>query len=493
MTIGENHAVAVIGAGTKGRSIAAVAAIAGHCVTIIDGHEDALLRSREAITATMASQVKRGMITPETATQAITRTSWSSDLSDCAGASLAIEAIIERETEKSALFAELEAILSANAIIATNTSSLSVERMANKLVKPERLIGLHFFNPVPAMKLVEIVESARNPLELLQGMKALMIAWGKLPVLVRDVPGFIVNRVARPYYSEGFEAVRDAIRPCDVDALLESSGSFRMGPLALSDLIGHDVNYAVACSIYEAYSGATRFRPSELQHKLVQDGELSKKSGRGFFEYGGPAFSRTADQPVLPPLSAPSAVLYSPDGSTNALVERLRGKGINLLADFGLPAGHLKIGEIRVAWGDGRPLGSRSNADVLMDYMREPGTAAAVGITSRQDSSFEAVSELLAHASITAIRLPDTPGQLVLRTLAQLANAAFDAFADKVADATAIDLAMQFGANHPEGPISWATRFGKTKLSECLRNIALATRDPIYAPTPPLEMDCSDA
>lgn len=489
MTLGTQQRVAVIGAGTMGSGIAFVAAAAGHPTVLIDGHAPALQRSRQTIADLLAGQVRRGQIGAEAAEQLRQRLSWSDDLGLASDASLTIEAIIEDETAKADLFERLEAALPDDAIIASNTSSLSIEQLARRLRRPARFVGLHFFNPVPAMKLVEVIGSGKNDPALLESLRTTLHAWGKEPVRVRDVPGFIVNRVARPYYAEGFRAVEDGIAAETVDSLLEGAGGFRMGPLALSDLIGQDVNYSVARAIYAAYHGKGRFRPSQVQAMLVETGALGRKSAQGFYAYAADGRSQRPASPGPPAGQAAQdlPLRASPAIASAALAGRLRTAGYSVPLDHGLDDdAMLALGEWRVGLGDGRTLSERTDLDALMDLQRDPATATALGVTARSDAIFAAIASLFARAGVHAIQIPDRPGQIVLRTLAQLANAAFDALADQVADSDGIDAAMRLGANHPEGPLRWAENFGRDRLALCLTHLAHATGDEMYLPSPAL-------
>lgn len=486
MMIGRNQRLAVIGAGTMGSGIAFVAAVAGHPTVLVDGYEPALQRSRDSIETMLNGQIKRGRLTAEAADAVRQRITWSGDLGDAASAALAIEAIIEDHDAKIALFERLEAVLDADAVIASNTSSFAISQLAALMERPERFVGLHFFNPVPAMKLVEVIGSGSNPRGLLEGLVDTLSAWGKQPVLVRDVPGFIVNRVARPYYAEGFIAAGERMDMASIDSLLEQAGGFRMGPLALSDLIGHDVNYSVACSVYDAYDGRTRFRPSPVQAGLVETGALGRKSGRGFYAYGkdeaGYQPIRLAEDAV--PAGDDLILRHNAGAALGTLMERLGAAGVGITVDPALPEDNFILGEWQIGAGDGRPLSERDDVDALLDHQRDPQKAAALGITARNEATFAAVAELVARAGMVAIAVPDRSGQVVLRSLAQLANAAFDALADEVADAAGIDAAMRLGANHPEGPLQWAAQFGLHRLSQVLSNIARASGDDMYLPSP---------
>ena len=477
MQIEADSVIAVIGAGTMGAGIAQVAAAAGHAVVVIDTQAAGLERGRAGIASSLAGLVRRGVL-DDTGRAAIEgRTRWSGEIADAAGAALVIEAIVERMDAKLGLLAALAPIVGPDAILASNTSSLSINAMARALPEARRLIGLHFFNPVPVMKLVEVVPGEATDPALTEAAIALMRGWGKRPVRVRDVPGFIVNRVARPYYAEGFLAWGEGIEPAAIDHALVSAGGFRMGPLALADMIGQDVNYAVASSVYESYDGRTRFRPQASQRALVEGGRLGRKSGGGVYDYGAdlpkPLFAASGP--------APEDIRASANGGSFAKL--FSDSGLPVRDDDALPDGVVSADGVRLAVSDGRPLAVRDDVDVLVDTARDFEIANTIGMTARDPAAAAAAAGLIQATGRAALLIPDRPGMLVLRTLAQLANAAADAVADDVASPAAIDEAMVHGANHPQGPLYWADRAGRRRVARVLTNIADATGDEMYRPS----------
>jgi len=470
--------VGVCGAGAMGVGIAQVALQAGHAVVVLDTNEAALGAGEAALARSLAGLVKRGRLEETQVAAMMARVSWSTAVEALAGAGLVIEAIVENEAIKADLFARIEAVTDPQTVLATNTSSLSVTRLGAGLLRPSRFLGLHFFNPAAVMKLVEVVPGPETEAALGEQAQALMIAWGKTPVRVCDVPGFIVNRVARPYYAEGFRAWAEQVAaPEVIDALLKAAAGFRMGPLELADMIGHDVNYAVARSIHDAYFGQTRFTPQLAQGQLVDAGRLGRKSGRGVFDYAaavpsaGPAPSR----------KIPRRIAIGP-GVELALADRLATAGA-VFSDA--PAGCIDVDGVLVARSDGRMAASRSaeygKPFVVLDWM-EPGTET-VGFSVCGDRARSAAQALVSAAGWTGYELADRPGLLVLRVLAQLANAAADAVRDRVAEASGIDRAMKAGANYPFGPLAWADRYGRAALIRTLDNIATETGEALYRPS----------
>lgn len=288
--------IGVIGAGAMGSGIAQVAAQAGHKVVLVDTSEAALERSASALSKVMARLVEKGRLRPEEGAAIPARISRSTDLADLAPCGLVVEAIVENLEVKKAVFREVESHVSREAILATNTSSLSVTGIAAALEHPERCIGLHFFNPAPLMPLVEIVPALQTAAELPGQCLDLMNAWGKDPVVAKDTPGFIVNRVARPFYGEALRIFEEGIADIPtIDAAMRDAG-FRMGPFELMDLIGNDVNYAVTTTVFDAFYNDPRYRPSTVQKRHVEAGWLGRKTGRGYYDHS-PAFSPVSPSP----------------------------------------------------------------------------------------------------------------------------------------------------------------------------------------------------
>ncbi|PSL35477.1 3-hydroxyacyl-CoA dehydrogenase NAD-binding domain-containing protein [Chitinophaga ginsengisoli] len=284
ITVDQIRTIAVCGAGTMGAGIAQVAAAGGYRTILFDVQAAMLEKAQQQITQQLDNAVKKGKLTAEEKDAILERLVFTAQVEDCR-AELVIEAIVEKLEIKTTLFNQLAAINTPATILASNTSSLPISGIAAGIDHPERVAGMHFFNPAPVMKLVEIVKGKDTATEVTALLYALSQRLGKTPVMVQDTPGFIVNRVARHYYLEAMQIAAEGVAPYkSIDRLLESAG-FRMGPFALMDLIGNDVNLAVTRSLYEAYNGAPRFTPSPLQIAKVEEGALGKKSGKGFYNY----------------------------------------------------------------------------------------------------------------------------------------------------------------------------------------------------------------
>jgi 3-hydroxybutyryl-CoA dehydrogenase len=285
--------IGIIGSGAMGAGIAQVAAQAGHDVVVHDQQKTALDKAENALKNTLAKLIEKGKISAQESAALLGRISFRETLEALSSSDLVIEAIVENLDVKKTVFRSLEVLVSEDCILATNTSSLSVTAIAAACNKPERFIGIHFFNPAPLMPLVEIIPALQTNAELASTCANLMRAWGKVPVVCKDTPGFIVNRVARPYYSEALRIYDEGIADmATIDAAMRNQG-FRMGPFELMDMIGHDVNYTVTESVFAAMYFDPRFRPSITQKKLVEANWLGRKTGRGFYNY-----SEGAEQPI---------------------------------------------------------------------------------------------------------------------------------------------------------------------------------------------------
>lgn len=278
--------IAIIGSGTMGSGIAQVAATAGCEVKVFDTNQEALNKSKTNLENVLSKLVEKEKITNDEKLRITSNISFASSLSELSHSDLVIEAIIENLEVKRKLFSDLENYVSPETILATNTSSLSITSIAASCQKPERVIGIHFFNPAPLMQLVEIIPAIQTSKEILDKSVATISSWKKTVAVVKDTPGFIVNRVARPFYSEALRIFDEGFADMQtIDFAMKEIGGFKMGPFELMDFIGHDVNYVVTESVFTAFYFDPKYKPSLTQKRLVEAGYLGKKSGRGFYDY----------------------------------------------------------------------------------------------------------------------------------------------------------------------------------------------------------------
>ena len=284
--------VGVLGAGAMGAGIAHVALARGQGVVLGDASAEAVARARAGIEAALRRDVEKGRLpagADAAALARLTTTAGEPGLGAYAGCALVIEAIVERLDAKQAAFRALEAVVGTECVLATNTSSLSVTSIAAACGRPERVLGVHFFNPAPVMPLVELVPGIATAPAVLGAARSCVERWGKVPVVAADTPGFIVNRVARPFYGESLRLLEEGVADAStIDWAMRELGGFRMGPFELMDLIGNDVNYAVTRSVWEAFFHDARYRPSFTQRQLVEAGFLGRKTGRGYYDYATP-------------------------------------------------------------------------------------------------------------------------------------------------------------------------------------------------------------
>lgn len=472
--------IAVIGAGTMGAGIAQIAAAAGHPTLLYDVDPQAIKRGIEQIDRGLKRQVERGRMSEAERSTLLNNITPATRLEELTGAALVVEAILEDLEVKRNLFAQLESLCGERTILATNTSSLPVTAIAANLARPGNLVGMHFFNPAPIMKLVEVVSGVTTRPAVAQTVFDTAAGWGKHPVFAKSTPGFIVNRVARPFYAEGLRLLEEgAADVATLDSVIREAGGFRMGPFELMDLIGHDVNYAVTSSVFAGFYYDQRFLPSLIQKELVDGGLLGRKSGRGFYDYREGAVPATpVDAPAAP---VPESIEVTGElGIAEPLIDLWQQAGIRIKRTEG--NGWIRVGGSRIALTDGRSATRRAAADhlpdtILFDLALDYAQATRIALAPADNASAEALHQatgLFQALGKQVSVITDIPGMVVMRTVCTLANEAADAVFQQVCDVAGADTAMQSGVNYPLGPLAWAERVGLPRVLAVLENLRQA-------------------
>ncbi|MFD5080612.1 3-hydroxyacyl-CoA dehydrogenase [Streptomyces sp. NPDC058371] len=478
--------VAVVGTGTMGQGIAQVALVAGHVVRLYDAVPGRADAAAEAIGARLDRLVEKDRLagTERDAARARLRPAQSlAELADCV---LVIEAVLEQLDAKQQLFRDLEDTVDENCLLATNTSSLSVTAIGGALRNPGRLVGLHFFNPAPLLPLVEVVSGFSTDVTSATRAYETARAWGKTPVACADTPGFIVNRIARPYYAEAFAVYEaQAADPATIDAVLRESGGFRMGAFELTDLIGQDVNESVTHSVWQAFFQDVRFTPSLAQRRLVESGRHGRKTGQGWFDYGDEA---ERPEPHTAESARPPAYVTAEGdlGPASELLTLIREAGIQVREDEEDHGTRLVLpGGGQLALADGQTSVEFRDVvyfDLALDYRK----ATRIALSASQDTASRTLSEAIglfqALGKDVSI-IGDAPGMIVARTVARIVDLAHDAVAKGVATEEDIDTAMRLGVNYPLGPFEWSRRLGKNWAYALLDDLHLRDPSGRYAPS----------
>ena len=517
-----------------GAGIAQVAAQAGHSVYLMDAREGAARQACAKLRESLDALLAKGKFTQAQVDGILARIVAVDTFAQALDAGLVVEAIVENLEAKRALFAELEALLSADCVLASNTSSLSITAIAKGLHDPSRVVGMHFFNPVPLMKLVEVVSGLQTAPGVAQAIFDLSKAWGKVPVHARSTPGFIVNRIARPFYAEALALMHEqAARPEVIDACMRAIG-FRMGPCELMDLIGHDTNFAVTQAVYAANFFDKRYMPSLVQSALVDGGMLGRKSGRGIYDYAAGSKPPVVDMHTLPLPAFSHLQLHSRAHDAQAMADwqaRLQAAGI--AADLMPASGTLQnsslviasaakqsslgeasdangsprrfaprddarypfewtgiqVGALQIRQTDGRPASALGAQVVVYDWHVPQGGAPVLAFAASSGATEDNIA--LAQALLGALgfmpqRVADQPGLVAARTLAMLINEAADAVQQGVCDSAGADAAMKLGVNYPAGPFEWLARWGASAVVQVLEALDVHYRGERYRVSPRL-------
>ncbi len=477
--------VAVIGAGTMGRGIAQVCAQAGLATLLYDSRNDAAIEAVAAIDTDLDGQVAKGRVTAEIKRGTLGRLRAVGSLDDVKPAGIVIEAIVEDLAAKRELLRALDQRIAADATIATNTSSLSVTEIAAGSASPARVGGLHFFNPPPLMRLVEVIGGLRGDPQLIEALTGFVRRIGKHPIVTADTPGFVVNHAGRAYAPEALRIVEQGIAsPREIDLLMKEAAGFRMGPFELLDLVGADVAHAVMVSIHRQYFGEPMYQPSALLAARVAGGLLGRKTKQGFYNYDGPPAAGTPTIAVAAQPLPVSAWIADEDGG-NELADWLQSAGVKTqvggkpntralccVTPLGEDATHaivrFKLDPVRTVAVD--MLGGFGGRRTIMKTpLTSPETLGA------------AVAALSPGAPVTVIN--DSPGFVVQRLLAMIVNIGTRIAELRIAAPGDIDTAVELGLNYPKGPLAFGDALGPARVLAVLDGMHKVTHDPKYRAT----------
>jgi 3-hydroxybutyryl-CoA dehydrogenase len=450
-------------------------------VRLFDASEGAAAEAKAFVAAMLDRQVAKGRLDAPSREAALARLSLAAGLQALAGVDAVVEAIVEDLEAKRRLFGELEPIVGDEAVLATNTSSLSVTQIAAACRRPERVAGCHFFNPVPLMKVIEVIPGVRTAAEVCESLADLARQMGHTPVAAADMPGFLVNHAGRGYGTEALRLLQEGVAtPPEIDRVMREAAGFPIGPFELQDLTGLDVSDAVMRSIYHQFYEEPRFRPSPVTAQRVAAGLLGRKTGQGWYGYEA-GRKVTADEPIEDASPLPGRVWV--EGDQTALRDLLQARGAALQAG-GTPAADALC---LVA-----PLGRDVTSTALalgLDPTRTAGIDPLLGFAGRltlmaspltSAAMRQGARVLLQATGRQVTSIADSPGFITQRILACVVNVACEIAQQRIATPADIDTAVRLGLGYPHGPLAWGDRLGARRLLEILDNLQETTGDPRY-------------
>ena len=485
----EIKTVAIVGAGAMGSGIAQVCAVAGFDVILCDSKPGQAARALQGIAAQLDKSVQKGRMQVAEAHAAVQRIAASEQLRDIAAAGLVIEAIVENLQAKQELFPLIEEIVADDCLIASNTSSLSITRLAARCRKPQRVAGMHFFYPVPVMRLVEVIEGLRTDPATGDALERVGLKIGKQVVRVKDTPGFLVNQIGRGYTLEAMQVVAEGVAGhADVDRVMREAAGFRMGPFELLDLVGLDVNHPATEAIYRQFYDEPRYRPSDLMDSRVGAGLLGRKTGAGFYVYrdNQPESEPQAPVPVMPDVVPPVWVSRDDPAQGDVLASLLGRLGAELEGGDRPSDGALCL----VA-----PVGedaSRCAARLGLDPVRTLAVDTLFGLDSHRTlmrtcltgaSWCEAAHWLLAADDTPVTVIRDSPGFIAQRVVAMIVNIGTALAQARTAAPDDIDKAVKLALSYPKGPMEFGDSLGVRRMGELMRNLYQSHEDPRYRPS----------
>ncbi|KPH00945.1 3-hydroxyacyl-CoA dehydrogenase [Pseudomonas sp. RIT-PI-q] len=489
MTHEINH-VAIVGAGVMGSGIAQIAALAGIDVLLFDNREGAAQAARDSLKRTLDKLVSKGKLAGSAAQVAIDRIQVATSLSELKDVDLVVEAIIERLDAKQALLAELEAVVADDCVLATNTSSLSVTSIARLCRIPERVAGFHFFNPVPLMKVVEVIDGLATDRQVGDRLQALAARMGHCGIRAKDTPGFIINHAGRAYSTEALQMLKEGVtEPAEIDRILREGLGFRMGPLELFDLTALDVSHPVIESIYNQFYQEPRYRPAALTRQMLEAGYVGRKVGRGFYRYAdGQMVDAPQPQPVPVVQALPPVWLGTENEADHtrltALLEQLgaqveqgttpSSEALCLLAPYGLDA-----------TSAAERFATDPTRTVCLDPILDSARYRTLMLTpaTRIDMR-NAAHALLARDGVGVSVINDSVGFVAQRVLAMIVNLAGDIVQQRIATVEDLEEGVRRGLGYPQGPLAWGDSVGAKRLLTILERMTELTGDPRYRPGP---------
>jgi 3-hydroxybutyryl-CoA dehydrogenase len=488
----------VVGAGTMGAGIAQLGCAAGMRTVLHDPVGEALERGEAGVRRGLERWVEKGRVGPEAAGFLET----TSSLEGLAGCGLVIEAAPERVELKRELFGELSRVCGGEAVLATNTSSIPVTSLASAAERPERVVGMHFFNPPPLMRLLEVIRADQTGERAVAVAREVGAAMGKDVILAADGPGFLVNRCGRPFYTEALRSLQERVATHEqIDRICRLGGGFRMGPFELMDLVGIDVGLEVARSFTELSFGEPRWRPNPIQARMVAAGRLGRKVGRGYYDYGGDGEHRPAD-PEPPPVGGGDGMAVAVLGAgalADGLRERARAAGYHLqdgtpaelVVDAGAHAAEsVPGGAPLLALCADRTLAARGEPGAVGFHALPPlADSRLVELTrlpTTQSFAAEAAERFFATLGFAGEWVGDAPGLVLGRSVCQLVNEAAFAIGEGVGSADDVDTGLTLGLNHPRGPVAWSRAIGLDHVVAVLDGLWGTYREERYRVAPAL-------
>ncbi|MEX5685586.1 3-hydroxyacyl-CoA dehydrogenase [Pseudomonas silesiensis] len=480
--------IGVVGTGAMGQGIAQIMAQAGLDVLLFDAREGAASAAREQLAATFAKLQEKARITPQAAAEALEHLQVVDSLQALVDCQLVVEAIVENLSVKQGLFRQLDELLDATTVLASNTSSLSITAIASVCKHPERVAGLHFFNPVPLMRLVEVIGGIATRPDVIEQLQALVKRIGHYPAISKDSPGFIVNHAGRAFGTEALRMLSEGVAPVAlIDAVLRDGAGFRMGPFELLDLIGLDVSLPVMESVYRQFYEEPRYRPHPLLSLMQAGGHLGRKSGQGFYQYEGKGAAPRRVQPVPQcPQLPPVWVAGDDEVGKTCLLALLEHLGAEIERG---PRPSAEALCVLASLGD-------DTAESALRHGTDPARTVAIDTLLELDSlrclmvspATRLDMQNAAHALFSAdggtvAMIRDSCGFILQRTLASIVNLACDIAQQGIASVADIDMAVRLGLGYPQGPLAWGDQLGAARLLQILQRMHDLTGDPRYRPS----------